>query len=174
MFCWQITKYNPKYRNADRAYLKDEWTEYGDIGKTFEGKKLTYEEYEKVEEAHIKAVLLFMDCLGIDSLKVVHLSKDCNHADSVTVADIKIKNNTYYTREIIIFIIKSILRYEFWCILEAKSMRVRFEYDYYMLLACKVPCTSIIQQIEQLGLFVETKGCDFLFDEEDDDTECCE
>ena len=85
MFCWQITKYNPKNRDKDGIYLKDEWTEYSDIGKIFEGKELAYEEYEKVEEKHIQAVLLFMECMNIDALKVIYLEKYGKRPKSVTI-----------------------------------------------------------------------------------------
>lgn len=40
MFCWQITKYDPKNRDENNRYLKDEWTDYSSIGEIFEGKEL--------------------------------------------------------------------------------------------------------------------------------------
>ena len=32
-----IVKYNPKYYDAKGVYTKDEWTDFSDIGKEFEG-----------------------------------------------------------------------------------------------------------------------------------------
>ena len=169
MFCWQITKYDPKNRDADRVYLKDEWTDYSCIGKSFEGKELTYEDYLKVEDAYIQAVLLFMKCLDLDSLKVISLEKNGKNPNSVTLEGIKIKNNTFYPKEKIVFIIRSILRFKFWCMLETENMRVKFGYDYYMMIGCTMPCATTIAQIEGIGLFVEPRGREFLFDEEDDE-----
>ncbi len=171
MFCWRITKYDPKNRNELGYYLKDEWTEYGDIGRSFDGKIFTYEEYVIVEDAYIQAVLLFMDCLEIDSLKVISLEDTHGkNPESISVESIKIKNNEYYKKEMIIFIIKSILRYKLWCKLESENMRVDFGYDYYMGLACSKLCMSTIKKIEnELGLFVEKIGCEIIFDDDEDD-----
>ena len=49
---WQITKYDPKNRDEHNRYLKDEWTEYGDIGNLFDGKKLTFAEYFNIESKY--------------------------------------------------------------------------------------------------------------------------
>jgi len=38
---YRITKYNPMNRDANGAYLLNEWTSFSDIGKTFDGKTLT-------------------------------------------------------------------------------------------------------------------------------------
>lgn len=62
MFCWRITKYNPKYRDNNTGYyLKDEWTFYSQIGGEFEGKIFTRKEYLKIEDTYIQSVFLFMD-----------------------------------------------------------------------------------------------------------------
>ena len=169
MFYWQITKYDPRNRDTDGVYLKDEWTDYSCIGQTFEGKVLTLEDYVKAEDAYIQAVLLFMQCLGIDSLKVISLEKYGKSPKSVSAEGVRIKNNTFYPKEKITFIIKSILRCKFWCMLEAENMRVRFDYDYYMGLACTMPCASTIAQIERLGLFVEESKRELIFRDEEDD-----
>ena len=162
-----ITKYDPQNRDAEGRYLKDEWTEYGDIGRKFGGKEFTYQEYAKIEEKHIQAVLLFMECLGIDSLKVIKLEFKGKKPDKVTVEGRDIYNNIFYSKETIVFIIQSVLRYKFWCALEAEGMRVRFEYDYYMNLACFLPCADTIKKIEEMGLFVEKSTLEFLFDEDE-------
>ena len=168
MFCWCITKYDPKNRDKNRVYLKGEWTEYGDIGKIFEGKELTYEEYVKVEWAYIQAVLFFMDCLDINSLKIISLEQVGKKVQDIDVDGNVIKNNVFYEKEMVVFIIRSILRYRFWCMLEAEGMRVRFDFDYYMTLGCIMPSADTIKKIERLGLFVEKSGLEFLFDELDD------
>ena len=31
MKCWRITKYDPKYRRPNGAYLNDEWCMYSEI-----------------------------------------------------------------------------------------------------------------------------------------------
>src|SRR5476651_1262643 len=96
MFGWRITKYNPQYRDDSGAYLKNEWTCYSEIGKTFEGKIFTFEEYLKIENAYIQAVLLFMECLNLDSLRISCLEKNGRRPKKF-IADNKLEivNNSY-------------------------------------------------------------------------------
>lgn len=147
MFCWRITKYNPVYRNNNGNYLKDEWTDYSDIGKSFEGIRLTETEYAKIENAYINAVLLLMNCSNIDALKIIDLER---------IDDIKgIKNNALIYKEHISEIIRSILRNKFWCKLESDEFYIHFGYDYYMYIGSNQPCESAIESIKKSGLFVE-------------------
>ena len=169
MFYWQITKYDPKNRDADGIYLKDEWTDHSDIGQIFEGKQLTFAEYLAIETKYIQAVLLFMECLGIETLKVTKLIHRARYQKKALIDGKRIINDTYYNYEMITFLIQSMLRNKFGCILESENMRVRFYDDYYMTLGCTMPCSSTIKQIENMGLFVEKKGRESLFDEEDDE-----
>ena len=60
MFCWRITKYDPKYRDSRGAFLKNDWISFSEVGDIFEGKKLTIEDYLKVENAYVASVILFM------------------------------------------------------------------------------------------------------------------
>jgi hypothetical protein len=174
MFCWQITKYDPQNRDENNRYLKDEWTEYSDIGKVFEGKKLTYKDYVKVEKIYIKAVLLFMECAHLDALKVIYLEKNGKRPKSIVVDGIKIKNNNYYPKKMIVFIIQSILRCKFWCILETENMRVKFDYDYYMTIGCTIYCSKAIEKIQEMGLFVKTDKLEYLFEQVEDSNESLE
>ena len=80
----------------------------------------------------------------------------------------KIKNNTFYDKGMVVFIIKSILRYKFWCMLETEQMRVRFDYDYYMTIGCVKYCTTAIEKIQKIGLFVEIDDLDCLFEEKEE------
>ena len=48
MYCWQTTKYNPKYRNEKGHYLKEEWTFFTTSRTIVEGKKITFDELDKL------------------------------------------------------------------------------------------------------------------------------
>lgn len=156
MLGWRITKYNPQYRDDRGAYLKSEWTCYSDIGKTFEGKTFTLTEYLKIEDAYIQGVILFMECLNLDSLRISCLEKNGRRPKKF-IADNKLEivNNSYVNKENIIHIIQLILRNEIWCKLKTKAMYVHFGYDFYMYIGSIKPCDSIIKKIELSGLFVE-------------------
>ena len=39
------------FRDSAGAYTRDEWTSFGDIGRSFDGVELTRGEYERVEDA---------------------------------------------------------------------------------------------------------------------------
>ena len=59
MYQYRITKYNPKYRQLDGKYLNNEWTSYSDIGKKYNGKLFTMQNYIEVENSYVTAIILF-------------------------------------------------------------------------------------------------------------------
>ena len=75
MYYYRVSKYNPKLRDSFGNYLADDWTSYSDIGKMYLGKKLTFEEYKKVELSYIKFVLFSMKKTNIKHLKIEKLEK---------------------------------------------------------------------------------------------------
>ena len=56
MLFYRVTKYDPKNRSSRGIYTVNEWTSYCDIGKIFDGKKLTFEEYREIEDRYIEAI----------------------------------------------------------------------------------------------------------------------
>ena len=168
MFGWRITKYNPQFRDDRGAYLKDEWTCYSEIGRKFEGKEFTLEEYLKTENAYIQAVLLFMEDLSIDSLRISLLVKNGKIRKKVITDDkIELINNTYVNKERIAYIIQLILRNKIGCKFEINDMYVHFGWDFYMYIgSIKKPSGSTIKEIEKMGLFVEEFESPYLNQEE--------
>lgn len=129
MFCWRITKYNPQYRDAKGAYLKDEWTCYSEIGKKFGNKEFTFTEYEKIENLYIRTIILFMECLQINSLKVINLEKDGKRPKKISFDTVKVINEELISKEQLILIVPLILRKIIWAKLEVAEMYVHFGYD---------------------------------------------
>jgi hypothetical protein len=169
MFDWRVTKYDPKNRDHNGWYTKDEWTDHSDVGKTFESKKLTFSEYFNVESKYIQAVLLFMECLNIDSLKATHLIDKGLYQKKVLIDGKKIIDSTSYSPEMVAFIVQSMLRNKFWCKLEYENiMYVHFGWDYYMYIGSAKACTSTIAKIEAMGLFVEKFRSPYLDDDDDE------
>ncbi len=161
MYWFQITKYNPKYRNELGHYLKDEWTDFSDIGKKHANDILTYDEYIEVENAYVKAILNFMNCLNLDSVRVSGLEKrkllenSENYSKSMIEIYKKIKDKQFLDRQLLDQVIRLILRTDLWCKLQSKDLEVHFGYDYYMYIGSSKPCEEIIPTIEKMGLFVE-------------------
>lgn len=160
LLSYRITKYNPQNRNNEGNYLKNEWTSFSDIGKSYEGIPLTLEEYIKVEHAYIQAVLLMMQCVHIDQLQVQDLEKHARTLSSLSSAsEIHAFKNikegiNLYTQEIS-DTIRLILREYLWCRLAAPKMYVHFGYDYYMYIGTAALCANAINTIHDMGLFVE-------------------
>lgn len=50
----EIVKYSPQKYNRNGVYTADEWTSRDDIGKYFDGKLFTLEEYLNIEKHYIK------------------------------------------------------------------------------------------------------------------------
>lgn len=69
--CLRVTKYNPIYRNEKGWYMKEEWTDFSDIGESFDGKMLTKEGYEEVEQHYISMI---DDCFKALNTKEISLT----------------------------------------------------------------------------------------------------
>ena len=158
MFHWRITKYNPKMRNRDGSFSGNEWTSYSDIGKKYHNQEFTYQQYMEIENKYIQSILLFMNCLGINSLRLSKLEKN----NSPNFGDLNIhkffdslKEGNILNKDEIVKVARMVLREIMWCKLESRNMYVHFGYDYYMYLGTTEVCEEAIKKIEDFGLFIE-------------------
>ena len=108
---FRITKYNPRLRNKSGHYLIDEWTEYSDIGKSFNGIILTMNEYRNFENRYINSAIMMLTEAGIDEMIVENLENNKGSKG--------IRNNQLVPIGEIPIVIKSILRNKYWCKLRA-------------------------------------------------------
>ena len=60
----EIVKYEPQYYDENGVYQKDEWTCFGDIGKEYEGKVVTMEDYLDVENRFIDIARTILETAG--------------------------------------------------------------------------------------------------------------
>ncbi len=162
MYCYRITKYNPKFRDTSGVYKKDEWISYSDISHTFEGEVLSAENYLNVEEAYIEAISLFINATNMDALSVAALEKyeapkktDYWYSQDLLDTYHAIGINQDLDSKTVLVAARLALRKYLWCKLESENMFVHFGHDYYMYIGSKKKPTHIIPQIESLGLFVE-------------------
>lgn len=161
-YCWRITKYDPKKRNPQGWFIEDTWTSYSDIGSLYQGEKLIYDEYIRVENLYISAIVQFMKCLNISHLQVKGLENHghVNEGSSVDKAEVvfvnTLKENDLLSLEQVKMASKLILREYFWCKLISKhKMFVHFGYDYYMYIGSRLECKDTLQKIKESGLYVE-------------------
>lgn len=162
MFTWRITKYNPNYRDEFGKYRKDEWTSYSDIGKIFNGYKVTKSDYLSVEDAYVEAIAFFMNSVKVTSLTVKCLEKKNKleqalevYPDEMITFFEALKEKDVLKISEIQYLARMVLREELWCKLENDEMFVHFGYDYYMYIGSFRLCKDSIEKIKKMGLFVE-------------------
>jgi hypothetical protein len=159
---WRITKYNPAFRDGRGAYLKDEWTSVSDVGKSFEGAVLTFEEYRKIEDAYVSTAVSFVSEAGLDSLTITYLETyGVSESRAEELRDIAFdpklaKKGMTLSREAVADVCRLVLRETFWCKLESEGgFYIHFGYDYYIYIGSPAPSEQAIAYGGRQGLFVE-------------------
>lgn len=171
MTSYRITKFDPRRRNDQGFYLDNsEWTSISDIGKP-EYNNVSYEEYEKIENAYVDAVMLILrdsnfEFLKVDSLELYETKRDFKKYEKTGRLkninfdfdkDLKnLKNGVQLDSTQVEKIIRLILRETVWMLLVNDDLEVRFGYDYYMFVKTANLKQPAIEQIEKTGLFVES------------------
>lgn len=76
----------PARRDERGAYCGETWTSISDVGKAFEGHKLTIDEYERVEMAYVDAFVAFAEDSDVDRLQVRDLETDAGLEEGASVS----------------------------------------------------------------------------------------
>jgi len=161
IYYWRITRYNPKNRDENGIYKKNDWTSVNDIGKMFNQKKLTFETYLLSEKAYINAILQIMNGGSIKSLQVESLEKNVytNYVDFVEPESRRyyhaLKNGMQISINDIPQLMRFVLREIVWCKLICDVMFVHFGYDYYMYVGSENQTEGVLSDIMSSGLFIE-------------------
>ena len=166
MYKYRITKYNPKYRNKNGIYEKDEWTSISDIGKNFQNEIFTLKQYLEIETKYINAIKYIVDYLKVDTVEITSLEKSTktlkidnilNNYDTKLISIFnEIHNSKIYPISEIDKIAILILREKLWCNLRRKyRFYIHFGWDYYMYVGISKKSNDFIFRIEKDGLFVE-------------------
>ena len=145
MVYYRISKYDPQYR-VNGIYQKDEWTSMSDIGKVYDGKVFTEDEYCGVEQSYVDFVLGVCKLQGIDHLAITGLE---NYKKLHWINGQQLKADQ--SREFI----KLCLREEIWGRLVSKGFVFETGWDYYILIGCELGFDEVKQLARQNNLFVE-------------------
>ena len=145
---YRVTKYNPAFRDSAGAYTRDEWTSFGDIGRSFDGVELTQGEYERVEDAYVAAAVAFQREAGVARLVVRGM-------ENTGGPRIPFGEGDELSIEQLPEVLRGVLREAFWCRLEGADAFVHVGWDFYMYLGVPRPCPAARRQAEELGLYVE-------------------
>lgn len=123
-----------------------------EIGESFDDKVFTQEEYSRVEDAYVEAILLFMQEQQIEKLQLIEYENHQNYQTDKLL----LENKTFYNKEQVSSLIRLILREEIWGkLVYEKEMFVHFGYDYYMYVGLQEESKQALDFIPDLGLFVE-------------------
>ena len=160
MHQWRVTKYDPRRRGPDGAFVGDDWTAASDIGGSFAGRVLTVAEYLAIEDKYVRAALHFAAEAGVDALAIVGLEEHGAQAADPTggaclVDGLVLRDGDRVGGEALAQTCRLNLRALLWCKLEDARMFIHFGYDFYMYIGSIVPCPASIADARELGLFVE-------------------
>jgi hypothetical protein len=148
MFQYRVTKYDPRFRDASGAYMRDDWTSIDDIGRSFGGSVLTDEEYQRVENAYVEVAIAFLREAGVNTLTAIGVE----NGGASPFAPLE---GTALTGANLADVIRRVLRAEFWCRLEGDNCFVHIGYDYYMYVGVPISDELSRAMARELGLFVE-------------------
>lgn len=143
MMMYRISKYDHKYR-VGAKYLRNEWTDYSDIGKVFENRVLTEQEYFFVEQNYISCIVNILQTAGIESLSVKALEE---------YTTVVWQNNQWLLIEDLSSIFRDCLRNKCWCRLENNNTYVHFGYDYYVYVGVDLPFEKVTEICQKHNLF---------------------
>lgn len=170
MYKYNISKYNPAFRDSNWRYMKEDWTGISDIGKTFDGKVLAVEDYIATEDSYIKAIQTIFDFFNLEYLKVYDVRKSFGDNQFLELINMR---KVKYTSDILELynIANSIEKLEYedldlFCrlllredigakIWYPRKVKIFICYDYLMGIHSSRSIEKIIPAIETLGLFVE-------------------
>ncbi|HAP5746478.1 hypothetical protein RV03_GL002922 [Enterococcus gallinarum] len=161
----RVSKYDYKFRDENGKYIRNEWTSYSDIGKKFEGKIFTLDDYKLVELKYINTVLEIAESLDINRFLLTQFEKS-RDIDTLIEDNEFLKNmynNLNKNKQIqlnnIPLVMKLLLREFIWGKLTHEQLVIHFGYDYYLYIGVnKENIENVEQIIKRHDLFYEEKS----------------
>lgn len=143
---YRITKYDPQYR-VDGVYERFEWSSPSDVGSVFEDGLLTQAECSRVLNSYVACALAVMDKAGVAFLKVTDL-------------EINRGEDSWAEGQVLSLqkagpVIRSCLKEDCWCRLEAEDAFVHCGCDMYMYVGCDLGMEEVRAISTANGLFAE-------------------
>ncbi len=160
MIGYRVTKYDPRNRNEKGWYMKDEWTDYSDIGSSFDDKVFTVEDYINIENKYINVLTNLMKKIGVEYLNFNQGKLELVDEDDNSTEDMKrIYKKINITKKVIMKevpdMVRLILRNCIWGTLKSDKMEVHFGWDYYMYIGLEKYDDTLMNQITPKGMYWE-------------------
>ena len=167
----EIVKYAPENYDERGIYRKNEWLMSSDIGKIYDGKRFTREEYLETENKYVQAVIRGMELAGCSFLTVEYLfvsrkksdmkrrftPKNPLYEQNKDLYDmfLNIKEGMRIHISQIEKAVRLNLRGYIDCDLtnKKKDFYVRFGFDYYMYFNSNIDKCILKKEIEKIGLY---------------------
>ena len=141
MFEWRLSSIAVVKEKNYR--FSDSWTSISDIGKVYNNKLFTYQEYLKTENSYINLFISIFNYLNAQKIKLIHLDKMETLHSEISLYDSegileewykKVSNNMSFQISDIKYIAPLILRENIWGVLFHQSSKtyIRFGFDYYV------------------------------------------
>lgn len=150
---YRVTKYNPADRDVNRAYQKDEWTDFSDIGNSFGGHVLTADEYYEVESHYIQMCVDVWEKQGGHPISV----NDVEKRDFVLFVPKTLKDKEQLSK-----MIKKILECKLWARLAGDDFFIHFGYDYYMYIGTLLEMDAMSELASKYNLYCEEMNSPYL------------
>lgn len=177
--CWlerkhAIVKYSPKYFVKNR-YVRDEWTSISDIGKSFSGIVLSEQEYIRIEQSYLLALLDIIAKLGVAGATLNYLEiweEDFSYLKDTSISEslqnetrslhhnaTKLRKNSCLSISDIIDLTKLGLRELAYFEISNKDLHFGVEvgYDFYMYVYSDLDILTLNEISRRHGLFVNPR-----------------
>lgn len=160
-----VTKYNTKYY-SENGYTKEDWTDYSDIGITFNRKVLLFSEYSEMETRYILACYVFikhyvpkLKYITISLLEKYRLKLGDNDEGFNSIIKSIRKGKYIFLLTDLSLLVQLVLRNQAWFVIDLDDThKIHFGYDYYMYFEYDrnilLNDKKFRNEIKKIGLFV--------------------
>ena len=153
MYQYRISKYSPNLRDIQGHYVLNDWTDYSDIGSTFNGKRLSKQAYFRVERAYLGVVSDMLQRTSVFSM-MIHDYEPRSRFSRIRSAFIMPRSLS--SRNQILRFSRGCLRNNHWGKLVSDETFIHFGYDYYVYIGCSLNASEMQDISSRHRLFCET------------------
>jgi hypothetical protein len=147
---FRVTKYDPRKRDANGWFLRDDWTAVSDVGRSFYGVVLTTSQYMLVEDAYVESVRRFLRAARLKALRIDDLEAEVRSLGLQGPAEENLERLLHSAHEgmwvegsDLDATVRLCLRECLWCRLNGeRGFYVHFGYDYYMYVGTEGNCVA--------------------------------
>lgn len=146
-YSWRLSRYEPELRAGAAGW--ESWTDYSDVGRSFNGLILTMEEYLRVENTYVDAAVRFALEFPTELFRVAYVGQQSD--------GFALREGQSLVRSDLAAVVRGNLRGLLDCAVVSTdgACQVAFGYDLYMYVAAAAPCERAVMESERAGLQVE-------------------